>query len=797
MRLSRLPVSISAVEADDLEQQGVRSTRDLAGRLPNVGVQPGISNGTGAIITIRGIATSADETFGFDNPVGLYLDGVPMPRAAAAAIDLVDVDRIEVLRGPQGTLFGRNTTGGAISLVPRAPADELALTIRADAGSRGFRLLRGRLDSGRLGSMQVALTVQHEARYGWIDNRLEPHRLRDPGGGTVNGARLAVVADLSPGWALSLSVDWLESRMTPPASQLAAAGDGERRPGLTVGGALFQPVQPAPVARWLASADAIPGCTLMPTTKRRSPVCLQDAAPVRDTLAGGLLRLEGLVGTANLRATTAYRHWSNAADRADIDGLPAVTGPQFTPESLLNGISAQTLLLVPGITQQRAAELAARPVPRVDARLFGAANRRRSAQWTQEIELRSDDAGAVTWTVGLFALRETGRDRNVQSFGFVIDTAAAVLLPQFGALAPLLAAGMPPGTQDRFLSQPDRVLEYAIINSSVAAYGQARADLGAGLAATGGLRITHDRRRMARDQNGVLPFGPAELAANDVHASFTQPSGHLTLDWHKDDLLLWLRLARGYQSGGFNARQVTQTASGSRPEIRLTPFSPETLWAGELGARLTRPGLRLSGALFASWHDDKLVNIVIPEAPTIGTRAVNAGQVRYVGAEVEVDLALTNWLALEASVGLTDVHVGRFPATTVDGQPGDAAGLVRLPNTPPVTASVALTGHWPMGDAGAMLLRGGWMHVAPQLFFGNPLFAPFDDLIRTGTSNRFDIDLRVQDLRLGGNRLTLALWAQGLGRPAAVRGVDLGQLGFGTLLFAEAARVGLTASIRR
>jgi iron complex outermembrane receptor protein len=796
VRLSQLPLSISALDAAALEQRGVRSTRDLAGRLPNLSVQPGISNGTGAIISIRGIATSADETFGFDNPVGLYLDGVPMPRATAAAIDLLDVERIEVLRGPQGTLFGRNTTGGAISLVPRAPGEDLSLSVRADAGSRVLRLLRGRLDTGKIGALRLAFTAQHEARYGWIDNRLQPDRQRDPGGGTVNGARLALAIDVADGWSVSLSADWLETRTTPPASQLAAAGDGRLLPPLTSKGDLFQPVQPAPVGRWLAAADPVPGCPVLPKAARQTGLCLQDAVPVRDTLAGGLLRVEGRIGGVRLRVTTAYRHWSNAADSADIDGLPSVTGALFTPATLLNGIPADTLTLIPGFTPALAAAVAAQPVPRAPSRLFGAANRRRSEQWTQEIEIRSDADGPVNWTFGLFALHEAGQDRNRQSFGIVLDTVTSVLVPQFGALAPLLAAGLPAGTRDRFLAQPDRVLDYGINNLSLAIYGQASAAIAQRLDLTAGLRITHDRRGMARVQNGILPFTPAERDANDMRARFTQPTGHMTLNWRGDDTLVWARFARGYQSGGYNARQATRLAGNGLPAVALASFAPETLWAAELGGRVTRPGLRLSGALFANWHDDKLVNVVIPEAPTIGTRTVNAGRVRYAGAEVEADMAITKWLGIEASLGITDISVGRFPAVTADGRPGNAADLTRLPNAPPLTASLALQARWPLAGGGTLSARGGWVHVAPQRFFGNPLFAPFDEQIRAGASNRFDLDIRLQDLKLAGSRFTVALWAQGLGRPAAVRGVDVGQLGFGTLLFAEPARAGVTLAAR-
>jgi iron complex outermembrane receptor protein len=793
--LSRLPLSISALGAEALDRAAVRSARDLAGRLPNLGVQPGISNGTGAIFTLRGIATSADETFGFDNPVGLYLDGVPLARSTAAVIDLIDIDRVEVVRGPQGTLFGRNTIGGAISLVPRSPPRDAGWAMRAEAGSRRFHLLRGRLDSGAIGPVRLSLTGQYSGRNGYVTNRLATQGADNPGGGHVGGVRLAASIDMPSGWQIDLSADWLESRAVPPASQFAIAGDGQSRPPLLADGDLFQPVQPAPVGRWLATVDAVPGCSLSPVTVRQSELCLQDATQVRDTLWGGLARLKGDVGTARLTVTVALRGWSNRAEAADIDGLPFVSGPLLSASSLLNGIPAVTLQLIPGIDAATAEALAASPVPRGPARLFGSANVRRVQQWTGELELASPDDAPVVWTTGLFALHEVGSDRNEQQFGSVIDVVETILVPRFGELAPTLAADLPIGTRDRFQPLPDRLLAYRIANWSLAAYAQLSVQLGYGLGLTAGLRLTHDRRTMARSQNGIVPFDAVERAANDVSVSFTEPTGNLTLDWTDEaGLRTWLRLARGYQSGGFNARQATRPAAAGQSELPLLPFAPETLWSAELGARFVRRGLSLSMALFSNWNRDKLINIVIPDAPTLGTVTVNAGRARFAGLELEAAIPLGAGLRLDAGFGHTWARIDRFPFATTDGRQGNAAPLVQLPNLPATTASIALDGQWQIGRQ-SLALRAGWVHVGPQRFFGSLLSAPFADRLRATASNRFDIDLRVSDLDLGAGRATVALWAQGLGKPAAVRAVDLGQLGFGTLLYAEPARIGLTLTI--
>jgi iron complex outermembrane receptor protein len=797
--LRQLPLSLSAIDATALERAGLRSTRDLAGRIPNVSAQPGISNGTAAILTVRGIATSADETFGFDNPVGLYIDGIPLPRAATAAIAFDDIDHIEVLRGPQGTLFGRNTIAGAISLVPRQPAMSFGIEARGEIGNYGLRTVRGRIDSGLVGDgLRLAVSGRREVRDGFIDNRLEPDPRRDPGGGDVWGIRLAARADVTSDWTIDATADWTRLTGVPAASQIVAAGDGTPRPPVTVNGVSFAPVQPAPVSLWLANSQAAAGCDLVVTPERRSKLCLQDTGLVTDVLWGGLLRIEGRIGAVRLRSTTGYRSWSNAADRVDLDGLSAITGPAFSSASLLNGLPAPTLAMVPGITADRAALIAASAVPMVTGRLFSASNQRHSDQWSQEIDLRSDDDAAVQWVAGVIVIREAGSDRNGQDAGVVIDVVDNVLKPQFGALGETLAAGLPAGTRYRLFTQPNTILAYDVVNISAAAYAQAVTRFGSDrrFGVTGGLRLTYDQRRMARIQNGPAAFSPAEVAANRVSVSFTEPTGHLTLDWRgADDLLLWLRMARGYQSGGFNARQPTRLAAPGVTAVPLKPFAPESLWTTEIGARWSAGPASVSGAIFASRHNGKLVNVAIPDAPTFGTIIVNAGRIDYVGAEGEASVRMSRFLKADASVGYTHISVARFPALTITGTDGDIAPVVRIPNAPALTATAALTGTIPVTGSDGLSARLGWTHVGAQYFLSNPLTQPFAAVLRAPASNRFEADVRLNAVNLGRTRLTIAAWAQGWGKLQPVRGVDFGRLGFATLIYAEPARFGLSLAL--
>lgn len=123
--LQKVPVTVSAFDARRLDQLQVRDTTDLSGKSPNVQITAA-GSGTGALqVFIRGIGQDA-LGFNVENPVGVYLDDVYLGRVQGALLDLLDFDRIEVLRGPQGTLYGRNSTVGALKYVTKDPDLETA-----------------------------------------------------------------------------------------------------------------------------------------------------------------------------------------------------------------------------------------------------------------------------------------------------------------------------------------------------------------------------------------------------------------------------------------------------------------------------------------------------------------------------------------------------------------------------------------------------------------------------------------------------------------------------------------------
>ncbi|HMJ94060.1 MAG TPA: TonB-dependent receptor [Allosphingosinicella sp.] len=132
--LQDVPIAVTAYSGEALERQGATDITDISDTTPNVTVET--SRGTNTTLTafIRGVGQQ-DPVAGFEAGVGLYLDDVYLNRPQAAVLDIYDVERIEVLRGPQGTLYGRNAIGGAIKYVTRRLSAEPELGFRANLGT--------------------------------------------------------------------------------------------------------------------------------------------------------------------------------------------------------------------------------------------------------------------------------------------------------------------------------------------------------------------------------------------------------------------------------------------------------------------------------------------------------------------------------------------------------------------------------------------------------------------------------------------------------------------------------------
>src|SRR5262245_49429612 len=142
--LMQTPLAVTAFTQDYLDREGIRSARDLAGTAPNVQLGTGADSGTAA--TIRGV-TSTDFTEVGEGAVAIHLDGFYSPRPQGTLALMYDIERVEILRGPQGTLFGMNASGGTINIIPAKPDfNDSFAKIEAAFGNYDGRQARGMLN---------------------------------------------------------------------------------------------------------------------------------------------------------------------------------------------------------------------------------------------------------------------------------------------------------------------------------------------------------------------------------------------------------------------------------------------------------------------------------------------------------------------------------------------------------------------------------------------------------------------------------------------------------------------------
>ena len=787
--LQETPIAITAVPAAQLELRGIAEAKDLSAIAPNVSVVGATTNATAAVVTIRGVPTAADESQGYDSPIGIYVDGVYMARSSASSFEVADIERVEVLRGPQGTLFGRNTTGGAVNFVTRMPEKDFGITVRAGAGNRGQTNFRMILNTGEMiDGVRMSFAVLNKTRDGMVDNILRPSS-RDPGAMNNTSVRWATQIDLSDNLTFTNVLDRSRIKGLAGFQQLVAVGNGDasRFPGSrTVDGNTFKVVQPANVAGYLALATSTDSRCGSPLSQisltRRSQVCSNSDGLSIDTLWGDMARFELDADAFTVRSTTSYREWHNKIGGNDIDGLGQISGPLFSQTALFNGMPAP--LITPIVGAAAAGFLSTQPVPRTTQDLFNTVNDRRQKQFSQEVEIVSKSGGAFEWVLGGFYFRESGRERNPQSYAYVLDTNAMVFT---GPLS-FLASSNPARYRAMAISS---VLAYNAKGESIAVYGQATLRPGgadAPLGITLGLRYSWDQKDFQVTQNGATPFTGAALARATSSKSFSAPTGNLTVDYKaSDDVNLYARVARGYRSGGYNARQDTSS-------IPLTPFDEETIWSYEVGAKTEfNRRVRLNVAAFYNVYTDQLVTIPVPTpvGQSFGNITVNAGKTKYYGVEAEGNFILSDHYSIDASVGYVKKDPIEFPAGDINNVVRNVASIQNLGYSPNYTVNIGATAKYPVGSLD-MTARVGYNYTSSFYMFGNPLTAPFSEETKGDARGLLDAQVRFENLGIGKNA-SITFWGKNLtNKEYVVRAVDFGALGFATDIWGDPRTYGVT-----
>jgi len=207
--LQSIPLAVSAFSAEDLDRIGATEALDIAKIVPNFVAHNNTGLGTANLYSIRGL-NNTESIATFDPPVGTYIDDYFIQRQSANNYALFDIERMEVLRGPQGTLFGRNTTGGAVRMIMKEPAAELGGYIELGTGSYDRVQLRGGIDLPLSDTFRTKFSAYYIEDDGFVDNVTTGETGLNSEENT--GVRASAQWDLSDTTQWDASVSWINTK---------------------------------------------------------------------------------------------------------------------------------------------------------------------------------------------------------------------------------------------------------------------------------------------------------------------------------------------------------------------------------------------------------------------------------------------------------------------------------------------------------------------------------------------------------------------------------------------------------
>ena len=613
--LQDVPISISAFSAEQVEQRGITNLIDLDSAVPNLSLGGGDNtSGSNTVgVTIRGVGDGS--RINLDGAVGFYIDDVFVPRLTGTLVDLLDVESIEVLRGPQGTLFGRNTTGGAVRYNSRKPVlGEYDAHLKATAGSLDHRGLAGMVNVPIGEQAALRLSGYTRNRDGYVENRIASldatsvsivdTGTQDLGNNENWGARIGFRFQPTDGLTVDLTGAYTEDKGHGPPIKVtswnfdAARGEGE----------------PCRIlARGIAGGRETRGprggtCTISRASDRAfdgvaatNPALTQ---VVGDTFAvfpgnetrGGVPNLEDF--------TTKF--------------LSAVISWQIG-ESL--SLTSRTASLV--IDQLIMNDNDYTPIIWRERVRMGT-----SDSFSQEL-LLNGESGNVDWTAGLYYFSEEPEE---------------------------ITRGSDNGTPDVFIRH--EILEA----DALALFGEATLQVNDALDITAGYRWTQDDKMLTAIADGPIrsrdrnfrpgpndPPPPTEASGSSDWTSSTWRAS-LQYDW-SDNVMTYLSASTGFRSGGFNNEMDLK--HGPQANYGILPFDPEEIDAYELGLRSDLAGGLVRWNVTAYWQEwtNRQLRTVRPD----GLRFVaNAGDAETQGIEVDLSWQANNDLLLSASIGTID-----------------------------------------------------------------------------------------------------------------------------------------------
>ncbi len=585
-----VPIAISAFSSDQLRSQGVSSALELGNFVPNLVAQNNTGLGSANAYYLRGLGNT--ETIPtFDPPVGTYVDDIYLSRQNANNLNLFDVERVEVLRGPQGTLFGRNTTGGAINVILREPGKNFGGYAEVGYGRYNKKLARGSVDIPLAPTFSVKLSGYWQDDDGYVKNTTTGERLNDDDGW---GARVGLRGALSP------SITW-------NGSYAHIKADGEN----------------------ILNFDCNPA---NPTQcdGRFATTGLRKSNPSGSQFAGLAVPITGRKANYPLGNRTDT---DLVTSKLDIGIGDAAT------LSLITGYVSQIQQYAIDFYDGRSGPTLTNPNPPVvgfPRGGFTIINDGQAEQFSQEAKIAGSLGDKlIDYVAGVYYIREDVKTDFADVFANSLTLGDRVLKNSTEAIAGYVQGDLNLGIfkLTAGVRYTDEIKKIGFRDNRPAC------------------QVAVPAANCLFDQNFfVPPNGSTVLTAQPIplrqQAKVWTPRFAVNLK-PTDDLLLYVSATKGFKSGGWNARGYTPAG--------VLPFGPEKVWSYEAGlkAELFDRKVRANISVFQLDVTDlqTLSGLVNPVNGSISFVTRNFADYQNRGVEAEFTLVPVTGLNLFANVG--------------------------------------------------------------------------------------------------------------------------------------------------
>lgn len=667
-----IPISLTALSSDDIETRAVGEILDIGNYIPNLIAHNNVGQGTANNYALRGLGNT-ESIATFDPPVGTYIDDIYISRQNANNFTLFDIERVEVLRGPQGTLFGRNTTGGAVRLIHKKPADRLGASLDFSYGRFKEKLVRGSIDAPLSDKVLTKFSAYYLDDDGYVFNVRTNQRLNDAQGYGLRGAVTFLLND-EVRWDLSAA-----KINHDEASTVATPRNGDGVSPFSSNAVFTLPL-----------ADAAQ--TALP---RIANTGLRDGKREKDILA------QFLNGNGpNFNEVDSWLLSSNAQFDIKDMTIEVITGYLDLEQDFVLDFFDGAIFSSP-------------PVESFGT--FSIANEGSHEQFTQELRAHGSLVNdAIDYVAGVYYYNEHNDARFAQINGFRLFNPANA-----GSLL----------DYDRLLENNTQAIAGYI---QADWHFSNQLSLTTGLRFTDErkkLSISH-----FTDVNPALVgpttsvFSTADVITANIPTRLKTNiwTPRFALEYKPgQDLLFFLSATKGFKSGGWNARGVNAD--------QLQAFGAEKTWSYEAGVKSEwlnqRVRINLTG-FYADTEDFQLPAAFTDDTGSIIFITRNFADLEVYGLEAEAQAALTPYLNIYSTLGLQNADY-RNPDPAILAQQlncqnnalqcgegiitpsGDISKPVR---TPDITWTTGFEAHIPTGlGRSEIALHSSITHVSNHL----------------------------------------------------------------------------------